>query len=809
MTVDPRWTLPASTAEALHAYAQQSLPNTASTSVDLEAILDELLPDESAIGQSQALSLKLQARIQAYRQEILERKAALQAQQSQGATIADIQQLVGELLTEVHHLRAGATESEVVVREITRDIKSLDLAKRNVVTTINTVQRFQSLKQAQQKLEELAQTQRYREISQTLQVIAELAVHFNAYKAVTIVSELQQNIRQQQNIVRERAAAELTKAFTQESRTPIRNNTILPDACLATDALGPDARKTLINWYCTHQLKDYRRIFKSNDEAGQLDNLPRRFAWFRRILRTYEDEHASVFPTSWTVGRCLTGCFGEVTRDDLRHVIEKTNSAKHLTVTVLLESLNATKDFEREMCRLFSVGQYSEVASSSTMALGSAPEPISAVFVPFLDVFVKAQDKTLAEMFGGFRSTSRASFGSATPHDANGDPATILPSATELVYFYRDTLERCAKLSNQGPLLSLCLIYRKWLKVYADEILAGSLSSRLSTSRRSGDTRTSSYEIQHACIILNTSAYCSETASQLEDRMKTCIDAGLKEKVTFEAEKDLFIGVISQSLNYIVRELDHAIEPPLSIMAKAPWSTSELVSSESAYTGSLNRAISETIDAAKSHIDSKKYVRSLCDRAIGIVLTKFMQNIIRCRPITHVGAEQLMLDLQSLKRCLLQLPQLSEEQPNASYARLVNKGVGRIDIILKVVMEKEHPPDAFVQNYLILIPCMSFSDFQKILDLKGVRRTDQNSLLDVFLAQTSSKTDLSDSSFLSSLDMDPEASPGPASAGIFGGLGITTSYSLSNSPLLSNPGKSVPSTTGGLRAGLGFSSLFG
>ena len=28
------------------------------------------------------------------------------------------------------------------------------------------------------------------------------------------------------------------------------------------------------------------------------------------------------------------------------------------------------------------------------------------------------------------------------------------------------------------------------------------------------------------------------------------------------------------------------------------------------------------------------------------------------------------------------------------------------------------PPEEFVKNYLVLIPCQSFSDFQKMLDLK-------------------------------------------------------------------------------------------
>lgn len=51
---------------------------------------------------------------------------------------------------------------------------------------------------------------------------------------------------------------------------------------------------------------------------------------------------------------------------------------------------------------------------------------------------------------------------------------------------------------------------------------------------------------------------------------------------------------------------------------------------------------------------------------------------------------------------------------------------------------------------------LSLSPIQ-ILDLKGTAKTEQNSLLDSFLTITSTKNELETTSFLSSLDMDPNA----------------------------------------------------
>lgn len=118
----------------------------------------------------------------------------------------------------------------------------------------------------------------------------------------------------------------------------------------------------------------------------------------------------------------------------------------------------------------------------------------------------------------------------------------------------------------------------------------------------------------------------------------------------------------------------------------------------------------------------------------------------------------MILDLQVIKNHLQLLPQLSTETSvPSSYTRYVTKSIGKLDTLLKVIMTPDEPAEEFVKHYLLLIPCQSFSDFQKVLDLKGGKPQEQNALLDVFLAMTSVQSDLPDSSFLSAIDMNPDA----------------------------------------------------
>lgn len=111
-------------------------------------------------------------------------------------------------------------------------------------------------------------------------------------------------------------------------------------------------RQSLLEWYCNIQLHDYRRIFRPTEEAGQLDNLSRRFAWFRRLSKQYEDgEHAKIFPKDWKVPQAITGAFAAVTRDDLKSLLVRV--AGGLDVKKLLEALSETVEFEGEIERKF------------------------------------------------------------------------------------------------------------------------------------------------------------------------------------------------------------------------------------------------------------------------------------------------------------------------------------------------------------------------------------------------------------------------------------------------------------------------
>ena len=59
--------------------------------------------------------------------------------------------------------------------------------------------------------------------------------------------------------------------------------------------------------------------------------------------------------------------------------------------------------------------------------------------------------------------------------DSENPAPAVLPSSTELFYFYGQTLDQCAKYSTGEPMAKLAKVFAKWLKVYSDEVLLAAL----------------------------------------------------------------------------------------------------------------------------------------------------------------------------------------------------------------------------------------------------------------------------------------------------------------------------------------------
>ena len=143
------------------------------------------------------------------------------------------------------------------------------------------------------------------------QAVLQLMSHFKSYRSVDQIAHLSRSISTLQQSLETQITTDFHTTFPQPPPTQIST---LRESCLVIDVLGDEARDRLVIWYCNLQLKEYRNVFRGNEEAGGLDNISRRYAWLRRILGVYDDDHAAIFPGHWKVGEVLCKAFCDTTR---------------------------------------------------------------------------------------------------------------------------------------------------------------------------------------------------------------------------------------------------------------------------------------------------------------------------------------------------------------------------------------------------------------------------------------------------------------------------------------------------------------
>ncbi|KAL9086160.1 MAG: hypothetical protein Q9165_007225 [Trypethelium subeluteriae] len=304
---------------------------------------------------------------------------------------------LADLFKRVESVRERAIQTEQAITEMTAEIKRLDGTKRNLTLSMTALKRLQMLTTAYEQLRGLIKTRQYEECAQLVQAVIQLMAHFKSYRSIDQIASLSRNVVELQRELLEQVCEDFEVTFAKGEVAQRRG--MLSEACHAMDALGDEARHRLVNWYCNTQLREYRQIFRGNEEAGSLDNISRRYSWFNRMLRTYDTEHATIFPAHWRVNERLADTFCEGTREDYKGILQRLmrrSDGKPPDVNLLLSCLQETLDFEHNLERRFAIDSRSSVdtiGSSKDEKSHTFGQAISEAFEPFLSVWVESQDK--------------------------------------------------------------------------------------------------------------------------------------------------------------------------------------------------------------------------------------------------------------------------------------------------------------------------------------------------------------------------------------------------------------------------------
>ncbi|KAM7333838.1 hypothetical protein ACRRTK_007158 [Alexandromys fortis] len=694
--------------------------------------------------------------------------------------LEEAQKAIQQLFGKIKDIKDKAEKSEQMVKEITRDIKQLDHAKRHLTTSITTLNHLHMLAGGVDSLEAMTRRRQYGEVANLLQGVMNVLEHFHKYMGIPQIRQLSERVKAAQTELGQQILADFEEAFpSQGTKRPGGPSNVLRDACLVANILDPRIKQEIIKKFIKQHLSEYLVLFQENQDVAWLDKIDRRYAWVKRQLVDYEEKYGRMFPREWHMTERISVEFCHVTRTELSKIMRA--RAKEIEVKLLLFAIQRTTNFEGFLAKRFSgctltdgtlkklesplpsTNPFLEEETTPEMeelALekGELEQPkkpkapdnpfhgiVSKCFEPHLYVYIESQDKNLSELIDRFVTDFKAQ-GPPKPNTDEG--GAVLPSCADLFVYYKKCMVQCSQLSTGEPMIALTTIFQKYLREYAWKILSGNLpktssssggltiSSLLKEKEGSEVARFTLEELCLICSILSTAEYCLATTQQLEEKLKEKVDVSLTERINLTGEMDTFSTVISSSIQLLVQDLDAACDPALIAMSKMPWQNVEHVGDQSPYVTSVILHIKQNVPIIRDNLAStRKYFTQFCIKFANSFIPKFITHLFKCKPISMVGAEQLLLDTHSLKMVLLDLPSIGSQvvrKAPASYTKIVVKGMTRAEMILKVVMAPHEPLVVFVDNYIKLLTDCNTETFQKILDMKGLKRSEQSGMLELF-----------------------------------------------------------------------------
>eukprot|EP01117_Protostelium_nocturnum_P012058 TRINITY_DN4417_c0_g1_i1.p1 TRINITY_DN4417_c0_g1~~TRINITY_DN4417_c0_g1_i1.p1 ORF type:complete len:781 (+),score=218.28 TRINITY_DN4417_c0_g1_i1:86-2428(+) len=680
--------------------------------------INNLFPTEQSLVELDSSLLKWKERIrntnELLRNSIYEQ---ISSERDKGKQkILETTKSIQDLFVQISEMKRKAESSEKMVHEICRDIKNLDYAKKNVTTTITALKRMQMLITAIDQLKWTSSKHQYREAAVLLEAINELSSLFIPFKHISKLSLL---FKQVSTI-----SSTLLKQIHYDFESSESSNSTLMDACHVIDAMGKDSRREFINWLLDTLLKEYKSLFRQGDEISSISNIKRRFAWLKKRLMMFDERFRGIFPEEWAVQESFVEEFCILTRQNVSEGLERERD--NLDSNVFVSAIKKTVSFENEMSERFGKMTIIQKAISASQDQQSFQVPrfqgmISCCYDVCMDILVASEDRKLAERLSQILHEETWSVDEE-------ERTKILQSSKDLVYYFKTCVQFCSSLSKNQGLSGVSQSLAKYFSQYANALIE---------KLPSADAKLNESQEKMICLIINTSDYCSKTSISMGDSIRNTINSRFADKINFKEVHAKFEEIIANSAKSLSKGLENKLETALTQMTKMPWGSWESVGDQSDYVNQLSTYINQSIPIYRSWIVNPTHFNFFCDLFIMSFIPNMIGHVYKCRRLSEYAAQQLRVDFAVIRQILCEIPSMANRisSPGLAsrrYAKNVNKEMDKVDNILKVVLS---PIETVLETFKSLIPNGTDTEFQKILDLRGLSRAEQK----LFLSTPSEK----------------------------------------------------------------------
>lgn len=519
-------------------------------------------------------------------------------------------------------------------------------------------------------------------------------------------------------------------------------------ACKVAECMGGNVQNEVVGAHVRSRMMAFRAAFEM-DKSGMI-GTDKRFSWIRRELRsnwarlggeTVDRGWGAIFPEPWDVAWRLATAGMRAMRS---WICETLDAGADRDVVAMVGALGKAKEFEMELDRRFARGgdggEHPETSTADGTASKSLARPpftgtLSGCFGPYMSAYVDQEDEhlriTIVDLLRAETWQTISDGG-------------VLKSSTDLFLAIKKSMRMCAALDSRQSLFSLYKVFRKHLAAYATELnrrlpapvpLSNPALVPLSTSADAvaalKESATSMEQpafqkrVDIACALIGTADYCAKTVEQLEESLQDAVEEAYAPEVTMVNERDEFTTTAAKAVRALVSVVFGDLRGSLAAITRTEWAEWSAVGDSSAYVEEISTKMSMLMPLLGSKL-SKPHMRFFLERLAAELVPAFSKHLYSCGRMNHTAAQQLLLDATSIKTLVLRLPPLAGAPVPGTFQKYVTRETGKIEAMLKVVLS---PTEMAVSAYTALVPNGTATDLQRILEIKGLPRTESAPLI--------------------------------------------------------------------------------
>ena len=651
--------------------------------------------------------------------------------------VARSKNTIYNILNDVSSIKEKAESSETLVSEMCKDIKSLDIAKKNLTFSITALKKFVMMVNAIDNLRDFCESRQYREVANLISAIDEFFIYFKKYESV---AQIQSLYREKDTIVTD-LKKQIREDFASFGRgTNTFSAETMKDACMLVEALGISFRDEIIKQTREIILGPYNEEF-SKPENATIELIERRYPWILRKLKEVEEKYYDVFPHYWGLKCFILREFCSCTYVHLMDIFEK--KANQIEVVSLLKALQSTLKFEQKITDELkkeyaiyleenndkddiSIGdsdtknkRKSQIKSDSRQfVIDKLPKfkgIISDSFEQHMKPYVDKEEKELRENI--LKSLSQDGY------DENSD-VKIFNSSLMLFNNFIAIMKRASQYSRSQTMFSIFNFFKRAIKFYVDELLNTLIREEKNKAKNE------TYFELFSCLIVNTGENCKEQLEGLAGKIKEYLEPFFAEKVDLKNEEDLFVSLSQKGIESLLNNLDAKIDFSFSNMYKINWEKVIDSGDASEYVREVQVMLNSHIKMIKGILSDNYFVFYL-NKVAGIINNRFLSNFYKIKKITDIALQKMRLDLYELRTSLVNLVKLDNGKNTtnlmviSSFTMYVTKIFTKPENIMKTL---ELSNDKFLET---IRTGFDESDIEKMMILKGIKKSD-SSFLKIF-----------------------------------------------------------------------------